>query len=300
MRALRPSESAALRHVADGFRQGASRVRTGSLAASLRARAQQLEDALDALPVKEEFRTVIDPDSPAGTLTGHLTVTPLELAGVDISDPGSLRTLAGDIEDLAATGQALHEAGWTVEVNTLVGSPSIHFTLQLTDHTDAQDAADQAALTIPLAWRGQDASAGVLVADHPDQAAYWPGQPLIVNDLLAGAQTPVEDLHAAARVVTDALAAQEHAIRQVGELDHDTAQTINGWRDELADHQVRDWYGLRATIENAPAIIHVTSVASARARGYQSALEGRPERTEEDGLLAIAYHEGIQHAHSTR
>ncbi|MBJ7469651.1 MAG: hypothetical protein JHD16_00035 [Solirubrobacteraceae bacterium] len=296
MRAFTPAEARAYRHVAARFREGAGRIPAGAMSEAMRTRADYIDAAVSLLPTEEKNRRMIDPDEPAGTLNGHISTTPIELTGGDSNDPSALRTIAHAISELAETGESLRDAGWDVHVDTIISTPSIHFTIALERFADAQAAANASGVEIPLLWAGEDASAGVVVAHRDDLTAWWPGDPLVVSDLLAGSQTTAKDLADAATQVMASLASHEQAIRGIGELDHDAAESIERWRAELADDHVRDWYGLHVTVDDAPAIIKVTSTATARARGYRAAREGRPDRTEEDGLLGIAFREGIDEA----
>lgn len=296
MRAFTAAEAKAYRHIAVTFRNGAARIPAGATAEAMRHRAEYIDAALALLPTEEEERRMIDPNSPAGTLHGYISTTPIELVGADSSDPSALRALAEEIEELAKTGEALRDEGWDVRLDTIISTPSIHFTIALEQFTDAQAVADTSRIDGPLLWAGEDASAGVVVAGRNDLAAWWEGHPLVVSDLMVGSQTAVEDIAEAATLVAARLAAQEQAIRAIGELDQDTAEAIERWQGELAAGTVRDWYGIGTTVDDAPAIIKVTSTATARAHGYRAALKGRPEHTEEEGLLGLVFREGIDHA----
>lgn len=296
MRAFTPAEARAYRQVAARFREGAGRIPAGAMSEAMRTRADYIDAAVSLLPTEEKDRRMIDPDDPAGTLHGHISITPIELTGGDSDNPSALRPMAQAVSDLAETGEALRDAGWDVHVDTIIATPSIHFTIALERFADAQAAADASGVEIPLLWAGKDASAGVVVADRTDLTTWWPGDPLVVSDLLAGSQTAVKHTDEAATNVIASLASHEQAIRSIGELDHDTIESLERWRAELADGQVRDWYGLHITVDDTPAIIKVTSTATARAHGYRAALEGRPDRTEEDGLLGLAFRDGINQA----
>lgn len=256
-----------------------------------------LAEAIDTLPVAEETIPMIHDDhTSAGTLSGLVGLTPLELAGVDLNDPAALASYADQVRDLGSTGERLRELGWHVTVNTLIGSPGLRFTLALDTFADAQEHADGAGEPEPLTWRGEDQSAGIVVADRPDLRRHWDGWPVVVVDQHSGRQQRACSKDEAIGFVHPIVTDHETVARTANELDDTYATLIAEWRAELDDGQLRTWYAPNPdALGHDRLMVSVQSEASVRARGYERGLAGRA-RNEETGLLAIVFQDGLDEA----